>query len=684
MSQTRQLAAIMFTDIVGYTALMGRDEEKAFELLKRNREIHKPLIKQFHGTWIKEIGDGVLASFHTVTDAVFCAAAIHETSRPVDGLQFRIGIHLGEVIFENHDVFGDGVNIASRLQAMASIGSTWVSEAVYKNLINKKEIISEFVKEEHLKNVIEPVRVYEIHVKEIPGFLPGNKKTFSAERGVDAPGKKKRIFISAIILLAVLASLYFIFLKKQVRSAASVSETIEKSIAVIPFKNMSTDPNQEYFVEGMMDEVLNHLYKIGGLNVISRTTSMAYKDSKKTSKEIAKELGVANLLGGSVQKDGDHIKIIIQLIDGKTDNHIWAETYVREFKDVFAIQSDIAQEVAAALKVKIDPEVSKRIEAEPTKNIEAYNLYLQAIRIDSFTGVQPKYLLERALALDPEFANAYSYLALYWIFQGGHEGSLSADEVLNKAVPLNQKALNLNPDLESAHLVSALINLYYKLDFNAVETEFRNIFQLNPSDPNTTLLYSDYLLATGKFREALDIMLRSFEKDKNSYRIMANLALSYFHNDQPQRALELINSASNLFENDFVTLNAIRIKNYAGKYQEAIQEYIKNPSFYNKPAIPYILGHMSVAYYNSGQPEKAGVFLDSLIAKSKISSIGSPKFFIAAAYTAMGKKDIALDWLEKSHADKEVERYWIKVEPLFRSLHSEPRFQNLLKTMGFD
>src|SRR4026207_12844 len=168
MPSTRQLAAIMFTDIVGYTALMGKDERLAFELLRKNREIHKPLIKSYNGTWIKELGDGVLVSFHTVTDAVFCTAAIHHACNKVEGLKLRIGIHLGEVIFEKNDVFGDGVNIASRLQAMASIGSTWVSESVYKNLANKKEITSEFVKEETLKNVSEPVKVYEITVKEIP------------------------------------------------------------------------------------------------------------------------------------------------------------------------------------------------------------------------------------------------------------------------------------------------------------------------------------------------------------------------------------------------------------------------------------------------------------------------------------------------------------------------------------
>src|SRR5688572_23262502 len=217
MRSTRQLAAIMFTDIVGYTALMGKDERKAFDLLKANREIQKPLIKQYQGIWIKELGDGVMASFHTVTDAVFCAAAIHHACSKVDGLQLRIGIHLGEVIFEDKDVFGDGVNIASRLQAMASPGNTWVSEAVYKNLVNKKEISSEFIKEETLKNVSEPVKVYEISVKEIPGYLPDNIKAYQKQASIGKRLRKKTIFVTAIILFVGLVAAYFLFFNKQTK-----------------------------------------------------------------------------------------------------------------------------------------------------------------------------------------------------------------------------------------------------------------------------------------------------------------------------------------------------------------------------------------------------------------------------------------------------------------------------------
>ncbi len=221
MPQSRQLAAIMFTDIVGYTALMGDDEQKAFELLRKNRQIQKPIIKQFNGTWIKEIGDAVLASFTTVTDAVFCAGEIQKVCSGINDLKLRIGIHLGEVVFENNDVFGDGVNIASRLQTLAPIGGIWISESVYSNIANKKEIKAKFVGTEILKNVKEPVRIYEVITN-------------------DTEKEQQKSSVAEI----------------------SISKTIpEKSVAVLPFVNMSNDPEQEYFSDGMPKKYL-HPYHI--------------------------------------------------------------------------------------------------------------------------------------------------------------------------------------------------------------------------------------------------------------------------------------------------------------------------------------------------------------------------------------------------------------------------------------
>jgi adenylate cyclase len=684
MSSSRQLAAIMFTDIVGYTALMGKDEQKAFELLHKNREIHKPLIKQFHGTWVKELGDGVLASFTTVTDAVFCAAAIHQASSKTDGLQLRIGIHLGEVIFEDHDVFGDGVNIASRLQAMASPGSTWVSEAVYKNLINKKEITSEFIKEEVLKNVSEPVRIYEVKLRD-PSLLQPDLK-HKLKKGANAPPAAGNKVISGIIAFVLICALlaWFIFIKQKPGNPSPNSTATEKSIAVIPFVNISNDPQQEYFAIGMMDEILNHLYKVGGLVITSRTSSMAYKDSKKTSKEIAKELGVGNLLEGSVQKDGKHIRVIIQLINGKTDDHIWAETYDREFKDVFAIQSEIAQQVVAALKIKIDPTVKKRIDLPSTQNTEAYNLYLKATADANISFVERRTLLKAAITLDSAFADAYNQLALCWIYDSEN---LNSSEVIKNAGPPLNKALQLNPDLADAYSTSAKLNLWYKRDFKAVENDYHKMLQLNPSNTEIDWSLTNFLLAMGRFGEALNVSINTFSKDSISMTNRMVLALTYSYNNSPGEALRLIKPMIP-YDKSITGYNSwyfyIRIHNYTGKYNEAVLGCKKYMAIFSELRRPWLLGNAAIAYYKTGQKDSTEKFLKELIARSKESPAGSPSYFIAAIYTEMGKNDEAIKWLEKVYADHEVEMYWLKVEPFFNSLHTDTRFKNILKKAGFD
>ena len=260
MPQTRNLAAIMFTDIVGYTSLMGNDEAKAFNLLKKNRELQKPIVEQFNGRWIKELGDGVMASFNTVSDAVNAAIAIQKGCNEANEFQLRIGIHLGEVVFENEDVFGDGVNIASRIQAIASPGSIFISESVYENISNKKDFHAKFVREQILKNVKEPVRIYKVVTSDENSGLT---------------------------------------IKEQ-----SMDNLPPKSIAVLPFVNMSNDPEQEYFSEGMAEEILNSLTHLKDLKVAGRTSSFQFKGKNIGLPELGHKLGVSKVLGRKCQKTG--------------------------------------------------------------------------------------------------------------------------------------------------------------------------------------------------------------------------------------------------------------------------------------------------------------------------------------------------------------------------------------------
>ncbi|HWH62841.1 MAG TPA: adenylate/guanylate cyclase domain-containing protein, partial [Ginsengibacter sp.] len=288
MQQIRQLAAIMFTDIVGYTALMGNDEQTAFEYLKKNRDLQRPVIEQYNGRWIKELGDGIMASFITVSDAVAAAIKIQESSKALKDFQLRIGIHQGEVVFEEGDVFGDAVNIASRIQSFAEPGCIYISETVRNNISNKKDIHTKFIKEQTLKNVKEPVRIYEVITTEDE--------------------------VQSISDVSIAASKTF----------------ADKSIAVLPFVNMSNDPEQEYFCDGISEEIINALAQLNNLRVIARTSAFTFKNKNVDAREIGKILDVNTLLGGSVRKSGKHLRITTQLVKVSDGSHLWSNRYDRE------------------------------------------------------------------------------------------------------------------------------------------------------------------------------------------------------------------------------------------------------------------------------------------------------------------------------------------------------------------
>jgi len=440
--QKRQLAAIIFTDIVGYTALMGQDEQKALELVRKNREIQKPLVEKHGGKWLKEMGDGTISSFPSGQEAVQCAIEIQQTLRSdLDG-KVRIGIHLGDITTENEDVYGDGVNIASRLQAIADPGGIYLSEAIFKIIKGNTEIETSYLGELQLKNVDLPVRTFAVggsgfpypdhkHLSQylvkqsflaevqrrrlirvgvayivlalfvieatklfsVPLGLPdwtsaflwtflvtafpialllawtyerapeGFVRTTSAHATTNPYSAAKRkpltgnIIIAGMVLIIIAMYVYPRYVGNSVEDAeASATVTIDdKSIAVIPFENLSADEENQYFADGQMEAILNHLTKIADLRVISRTTMMGYRGTTKSVPEIAQELGVRYILEGSVQKSGQKVRINAQLIDSDSDKHVWSDNYDRDLTDIFTIQSEIAKSVAEQLSATITP-----------------------------------------------------------------------------------------------------------------------------------------------------------------------------------------------------------------------------------------------------------------------------------------------------------------------------------------
>jgi TolB-like protein len=502
-----------------------------------------------------------------------------------------------------------------------------------------------------------------------------------------APARRKKpAIITLFILLSLLALGVYYF-------GASGSGKIEpdKSIAVLPFDDLSPNNDQEYFGIGMMDEILNDLFKLNDLKVISRTSSMSYKGSKKPLRQIASELEVANILVGSVEKNGESIRIRVQLIDGRTDAQLWGETYEREFKDVFSIQSEIARAVADALKVRMSHEVKESIEKPPTANMEAYDLYLQASTYLWWEKPDPAKafdsdveLLNKAISIDSSFAEAYSYLAFHWLNAGGNSGNLNRHEVVSKVKPLLQKALKLNPDLVSAHYATALLYLWYELDFQAVENEYQRIRQLSPSNSGAIFFLTDYLMAVGRSDEALDISKNAVQDDRKSAIKWYNVAYAYFYNNQVNKAFETIETAKSLFEGNPLFRRAfIQIKTFGGEYNEAIREYEKDTDFVSGTAPPVVLSAVAASYFKTGQTNKAKKLLNRMTEMSKKSPVRSPSFFAASVFAVMGDKQNAFTYLEKAIADREVEIFWTKEYPMFKSLHEEPRWQEIINKLKY-
>jgi adenylate cyclase len=425
----------MFTDIVGYTALTQSNESQAMEVLERHARLLRPFFPRFHGKEVKTIGDSFLVEFGSALDAVRCAAEIQSylhdynlSSKEEWKVKLRIGIHLGDIIRKEGDVFGDAVNIASRIEPIAPPEGVCVSQQVYDQVSNKFERPLMLMGDKALKNVSRPMAVYSV---QMPWEQP-------VPRNGASPLPRDRI-------------------------------------AVLPFRNMSPDPTDEYFAEGMTEEIISTVSGISGLSVISRTSVMGYKGTTKNVKEIGKELEVGSVLEGSFRKAGNRIRVTAQLIDVAGDKHLWTQNYDRNLDDVFEVQSDVAKQVADALRVKILTPEMKRIEKKPTENTTAYTDYLKGRYLWNKRGIEDlKQALEsfvKSVKEDPGFALGYVGVADCRLLLRNNWG-LDRDANLETARTMVAKALELDPTLAEAHTTKGMV-LESDYDFKQAEEEYR-------------------------------------------------------------------------------------------------------------------------------------------------------------------------------------------------------------------
>ena len=667
MSQSRQLAAIMFTDIAGYTSLMEKDEQKAIELLKINRELQKSNIEKYRGRWIKEMGDGVLASFSTVTDAVMCAGAIQKASEKIPDLKLRIGIHLGEVVFENNDVFGDGVNIASRLQALAPVGGIFVSEAIYKNVINKKEIFSEFIREEILKNVSASVKIYEVKVELNQNSQNESSTDFNKTSRLTSTTKKK-IGLSIGIVLAIGLLITYIFLKtKQVTPTSTIAST-EKSIAVLPFVNMSNDPQQEYFSDGLSEELINMFTKIPGLKVIGRTSSFAFKGKNEDLRTIGQKLGVEYLLEGSVRKSGNKIRITTQLIKVDEGTHLWSETFDKEMTDIFKVQDQISSSVSGALRLTIL--ASDKPLHQTNVNTDAYNDFLQGKYYYETNGPNGnlnamKYFKE-AIAKDSTFSLPWTYLSMIiW------RGTTNAGQPeFKEAKEASLRALQLDPSsgIATINIAEFLDNEY---DFQNALEKIEQALKLEPENPYVLRNAGRFYTLLGRKEESIKLCKKAMEIDPIQTTSLFYLIRAYYYAEYYNEAYDLGKNYDKLelLNLDLVTTNLIIQLSSQEESRKIIERF---------PVSLFQLYGNTIINFKSGKKKESNELLNQFIKKYP-----EEEYVISVAYARLDMNDKAIDWLEKAYKSGSRDLTYINVDPAFKGIRNNVRFQKLLQLMNF-
>jgi adenylate cyclase len=699
--EERKLAAIMFTDMVGYSALAQRDDKVALELLEEHRRLLREIFPRFHGTEIKTIGDAFLVEFGSALEAAQCAIEIQRAlaKRNTDvtsdrRIQLKIGIHIGDVVHREGDVYGDGVNIASRIEQLAGAGGICVSMDVERQIRNALEARFEKFGSAELKNIKLPMDLFRIVLPWESGSKP--------ERG-EARAKRSPILIpAAVLVLLALIGVGWWFMqrssnKQQALSAqtaptAPANAPDQKSVAVLPFVNLSDDKGSEYFSDGISEELLTVLQKIPGMRVAARTSAFSFKGKNATAQEIGQKLGVAHLVEGSVRKAGDTVRIAARLSRADTGEELWSENFTRNLKDVFAVQSELAETIVEKLrgrfggtdasstaKEKIQAEV-QAAEKGGTKNVEAHEFYLQGRfhenRHSEKSAHEALAAYQRAVELDPGFALAWAGVAQTnsWLAGFSTEGGQKTfDAHLVSARDAVARALAIEPNLPNGLLARAIIETNFDFNWNAAAQTLSKALPLAPADPNMLIAAGNLELARGNMDPAIELYRKAVDLDP-------------------------VNSAARAF----LAFNLAVTKRFA----EARAEYPRVVEL--NPAAPWAHAGLGLSYLVEGKFEEAVTATegeaaewarllivacarwgqkkipeaDAALAQLTKDFAETAAYQIAEVHAYRGDKDKAFEWLERARRQHDAGLPSLRKDPLLANLHDDARWNAFLRTMG--
>ena len=537
----RRLTAILAADVVGYSRLMGEDEVGTLEGLKScRRELIDPEIKKHHGRMIKLMGDGALVEFASIVDAVQCAAVIQRRmadrnmgTTDARQIRFRIGVNLGDVIVEGDDIYGDGVNIAARLEAMAEPGGVCISGTAFDHAVHKVDVGFASLGEQRLKNIADPVRAYRLLLDPT-----ASGKVIAAPY---RPGSRFMILAGAAAL--AIAAIASIFAWQEIASPS------RPSVAVLPFANLSGDPSQDYFADGITEDLITDLTKLSGLDVIARNSVFAYKDKPAALSDFARDLGVRFVVEGSVRRTGEQIRINAQLIDADTGDNLWANRFDRGMAGVFAVQDEMSREIAKALGLQPSTMESERMARPPTENLEAYDYYLraeQAARTGGRSGLREALsLYDKAQELDAGFAEAFAADAAttVYIWRASFNDIVQSAPARKRAYEKASRALQLDPDLSSPYALLGIMQVVDRRYEEAIASVKRAI-ALGPGDAETQIALGYIQLFAGNHAEAVAAVETALRLDPNLSAINREVAgLVFLVQGSNDRAIEELERA---------------------------------------------------------------------------------------------------------------------------------------------
>jgi TolB-like protein len=642
----RRLAAIMFTDLVGFSAMTQQNEALALELVSTKRQLLNPLLDQHGGTLVKTMGDGFLVEFSSALGAVGCAISIqsmlygfNKAQPQGNKIELRIGIHVGDVHSENDDIFGDGVNIASRIEPLAEPSGICVTRNVREYVDGKLEAEFESIGTPDLKNIQMPIEVYKI----IPHWQS----------------------------------------EAATNETQSVSTPIPaKSVAVLPFDNLSADAENEYFSDGLTEDILTKLCKVRDLKVISRTSIMLYKGIKRNLKDIGRELGVATVVEGSVRKAGNQVRITAQLINAFTDDHLWADSYDRELENIFEVQTEVAEKIVEALQANITSEEREQLTTHQTENTDAYQLYLQGLhhwsqRTDEDMGKSIE-CFQSAIEIDPNYALAYVGLADAHLIRDNFGPNVGTEEIIRLSSQAIEKALELDSNLGEAHTSLGQIKSK-SYDWAGSNASFQKAIELNPNYATAHHWYGLNLGQQAKHDAAIEELHKALELDPLSLIIQCNIALTLFlRGDYEESALNIRNIHGKFPDSQLVVFYLITILAITSEYDEALSLQEKLVDGRGRK------GSMDWAsawiYALKGDHLRAYEILTDLLEEYEDRLISPVN--IGTIYLALGKHDRAIDYLWKGYERRDRLLSYLKVFPGYDPIREEPRFIELLEKVG--